>query len=111
MALFFMDHPERLLRLIAGIKKNSGDNPLVMLDSSAVLDFEREVELRQLKDRTFGPDKWYGPMQENFPVLIPEAVFGEISRHALTCFRAGHPEICRESIDWLKKCIKNIVLF
>ena len=66
-----LDLDKRLARFVTHIKDGLGENPLVFLDTGAIIDFEREVRSWKLIDSQLTPSDFYnGICGKGFPIYV-----------------------------------------
>src|SRR3989344_1837088 len=86
----------RIKNLAERIKSSVGDNPLVFLDTCAVIDFEKEVRRARLVDQRITNALFFDSFLSalHLPIYITEHIYREIEQHT-RCRISGHPEISR----------------
>jgi hypothetical protein len=93
---------DRVERLVERVLKDSGDNPIVFLDTGAIIDFEKEVLRRwKLVDSSATTPKFYNLMANNgFPIYVTDHIYGgEVVRHQQCNSLNGNPEISHDTFE------------
>lgn len=80
-------------KLLSEIKKNVGENPLVFLDTGAVIDFEKDLKVWRRKYGAEMNHLLYGKLTENFPIFVTEHTLREIVKHNKDHIINGSKEI------------------
>jgi len=93
----------RLSNLVKNIKKDSGDHPLVFLDTGAVIDFENELKLWRQNDKSRNSTQWYHLLSKDLPIFITEGAMSEVTKHHEHHKINGRPEISAETYDLVNK--------
>ncbi len=80
--------------ITSSIRKSGGNNPIVLFDTSAIIDFERIIDESRLKDRDADPSSFYGYMvRTGFPLFVTPGVYEEVENHRKHVSISGRPEI------------------
>lgn len=80
--------------LVSSIKQSGGDNPIVLFDTGAIIDFERLIESLWLKDKKADHSSFYGYLiNTGFPLFVTPNIYGEIEMHRKNVTISGRPEI------------------
>ena len=111
MGILGMGIVDRINELSKRIKAGSGDNPLVFLDTGAVIDFENELKLWKQKDSSLSSSKWYSQFAKDFPIFVTEGVMEETTRHHEHNRVNGRPEISRETHAIMQKYHENYCMY
>jgi len=100
----------RIYQLMPKIRQNGGDNPIVFLDTGAIIDFEKEARLWHRKDPSYG-SKWYEELTKSFRTFISEGAMRETSRHHKECLVNRYPEISCETHEIMASLHQNYCKF
>lgn len=94
---------ERRLDKLAGrILVFGGENPVIFLDTGAVIDFEKEMARWRLKDKRVSPDFFYKELQNRtgkIPFFVTELTQNEILKHYKFHSVNGNHEISPETFE------------
>lgn len=101
----------RIRKLVELVKNDAGENPLVFLDTSAILDFEKEIKLWKLKDRANNTSLWYMNLEKGFPLFVTEGVMAEVTKHYTCNCIGGRPEISDETYGLIEKMHEKYCAF
>lgn len=95
---------EYLKLLASGIRKGSGNNFLVFLDTSAILDFEDYSRTWRVEDRSHKPAAFYESlMRAGFPVYINKQVLKEVRKHHEKNRIGNSREVSAETMEFAQK--------
>jgi hypothetical protein len=89
--------------LVDIIKSGAGTNPVVILDTGAVIHFEDRIRNYKSRDSSITATQWYSPLLSSLNVYVTESVIGEICRHHDSHVVNGNREICDETFEIVKQ--------
>ena len=88
------DMKTRVGSLVERIKESTGDNWIVLLDTGAIIDFEREVAQFKLKNPKLSTVDFYKSLFDELGSLyVNDSVLKEVAAHNERHFINGSPEI------------------
>lgn len=80
--------------ITSSIRKSGGNNPIVLFDTGAIIDFERIIDESRLKDKDADYSSFYGYMvRTGFPLFVTPGVYDEVENHRKHVSISGRPEI------------------
>jgi len=102
---------KRLEKFVGNIGDGVGDNPLVFLDTGAVIDFERELEFWKLRSHDYNSSRWYSNLGKGLPLFVTEEAMKEITRHHEKFRINNRPEISEETFGIVQGFHENYCKF